>query len=240
MPRLPWASSALRKQRHLHLHILFVGDGPAQDGLVRAALAEAQAPLGLFQGASVETVAALDAAVERVGQRAADLVVVDLPHVGPRGPAAVSSLRRAAPDLPIVALVASRTHRRDAFGYGADECVAESELTTGVLVRSLAYAWTQRELARAQHRTLELGRSIRTARAMAHDLVTKINLVTGYGDLLVHRAAEGPVADLAREMVSAAQEATDVVLRLQKAIRLGETEGGDLTEKDQNQADRRQ
>ena len=67
--------------------------------------------------------------------------------------------------------------------------------------------------------------AILTARLVAHELNTKLQIVTGYGSLL-QRSVDAETRELLEQMVEAADEAGRIVARLQQIIRVTVTDAG--------------
>jgi PAS domain-containing protein len=65
--------------------------------------------------------------------------------------------------------------------------------------------------------------AILTARLVAHAVNTKLQIVTGYGSLL-QRTTEGETREMIEQMVEAAEEAGQIVARLQQIIRVAVTD----------------
>jgi PAS domain S-box-containing protein len=68
--------------------------------------------------------------------------------------------------------------------------------------------------------------AVLTARLVAHELNTKLQLVTGYGSLLQREAADPRMRELVDRMVDGAEEAATIVARLQQIIRVAVTDVG--------------
>ena len=96
-----------------------------------------------------------------------------------------------------------------------------------VLADHAAGAVEQTRLRAAAEANARLDGALKTARLAGHELNNKLALVSGYGDLLVHRMGPSEHAPTVRKMIEASDEAAQVLKRIQSIIRFEErTLGG--------------
>jgi GAF domain-containing protein len=138
-------------------------------------------------------------------------------------PSTLDPFRRAVAGEPIEELLSWRTPE----GLNQQLHVVASPIrdadgrTWGVVVvaRDLG---TVREVISAPAR---VEGAVLTARLVAHELNTKLQLVTGYGSML-QRSADPHTRELVERMVDGAEEAAAIVTRLQHIIRVTVTDAG--------------
>jgi CheY-like chemotaxis protein len=128
------------------LKLLVVDDNPHDVDLVRAQLADA----GGATAFEVEAVGRLGAAIERVGRKDVDVVLLDLALPDSNGTQGVVRLARDASEIPVVVLTGNDN---EALGLravqdGAQDYLVKGQVSGPVLQRSLRYAV---ERKRAEH-----------------------------------------------------------------------------------------
>jgi len=125
------------------LSVLVVEDNPVDAELVRALLQHhAVRPF------SVEVVERLDRAVERLGTRPPQVVLLDLTLPDARGLEALREIRTVRPDLPVVILsgTADEETAVQAVSEGAQDYLVKGRIDPDLLARSLRYAVERQRL----------------------------------------------------------------------------------------------
>jgi len=121
------------------VRILLVEDNPVDAMLVRRTLAhEATAPSGY----QLDHVGALEQALDRLGKKSHDVILLDLHLPDSHGVETVRRVREVEPDLPIVVLTVAGdgdTAVR-ALRAGAQDYLVKEEITDSVLCRAIRYA----------------------------------------------------------------------------------------------------
>jgi PAS domain-containing protein len=131
----------------------------------------------------------------------------------------VPAVERALRGEPTTALLCF--HGRDGESRWVSAQVAPIREPGGEVVAAVMVSRDITEMRDAIARDARLEGAVKTARLVAHELNNKLGIIAGYGELVAEHS-EGETALLARPMVTAASEASEIVERLQRLIRFEE------------------
>ncbi|MHC4415540.1 MAG: putative bifunctional diguanylate cyclase/phosphodiesterase [Planctomycetota bacterium] len=161
------------------INVLLVADDPGIARLVGETL-HAEAP-DRFRLSCVNT---LSAALERVGRRVVDALLLDVSQQGGQGLEMVAMLLRQAPDVPILVITALKdeAHARQAYEMVAQDCLLKEELTGRTLVRSLSYALGRHRL---QLKVNERTQALRDCESRLREIERELWHLASH-DLLTH------------------------------------------------------
>jgi signal transduction histidine kinase len=197
-----------------------------------------------FPPAELVRVATVAAAVEAVGARRYDAVLVDLALPDAHGVDAVTRVRAAAPDVPIVALAGSDDEAEPAHALqaGAQDCLPKSEVTPALLARALRCIVERRRADAAEQREQAAARSDevreRFLGLLSHDLRGPLNSIVMNIGLLVQRGAlEERQLKNADRITRSAERMTRMVADLTSFARARESRGLELQRRPGDLAD---
>jgi CheY-like chemotaxis protein len=189
--------------------VLLVEDHPGDVELIQEYLAATES------GLSVEVVASLSRARERLQTGGIDLVLLDLSLPDSMGLDTFSRVFEVIPDVPIVVLsgLADEAVATRAVQAGAQDYLVKGDVDERLILRTLRYAYerahTQRQLRTAQ-KMEEIGR---LAGGVAHDFNNMLGVILGYSDMLLAQAAPGSEAHTDLHEVKAAGQRAAALAR---------------------------
>jgi PAS domain S-box-containing protein len=128
------------------LHVLVVEDSPADVDLIREYMFDSG-----FISFQIDSAARLSEAITRLGRESFDLLLIDLGLPDSRGLNTFDSLRKAAPNTPIIILTGydDEGTAMTAVRNGAQDYLIKGEIIRNTLVRAAQYA-VERKRAEAE------------------------------------------------------------------------------------------
>ncbi len=210
------------------VELLIVEDNPDDARFVERLVAERRSAVAgeepLLEITAVDHVDRLGDAIERLGDRRPDVVLLDLMLPDSRGLETVERMVEATPSTPVVVLTGSDGARTgvEAVRLGAQDYLQKGSITGELLHRTLRYAIererNQRELRDRNARLELLNRIVR------RDIRNDVSMIVGWSDQLRERvgSADEPAVEAVLEAARNAVELTDTAAELIEALSIDE------------------
>lgn len=179
------------------IHILLVEDDPGDADLLQEILSEKSKPSFI-----VTEVDRLQAGLERLGQEAIDVILLDLSLPDSQGLETFTTIYAQAPNVPLVVLsgLDDESVAMKAVQAGAQDYLIKGEVDRNLLVRALRYAIERKRTENAlrqareelERRVAERTAELRQANAdleafahtVAHNLQNPLSIIVGYTNML--------------------------------------------------------
>lgn len=136
------------------VRVLLVEDNPVDATLVRRTLARAENQPSSFE---LDHASALEQALDWLGKKRHDVVLLDLNLPDSNGTETVRRVREVEPDLPIVVFTVAGDSDTavKALRAGAQDYLVKEEITDSVLLRAMRYAMERRHIHEEKRRLQE-------------------------------------------------------------------------------------
>jgi len=136
------------------VRVLLVEDNPVDATLVRRTLARAENQPSSFE---LDHASALEQALDWLGKKRHDVVLLDLNLPDSNGTETVRRVREVEPDLPIVVFTVAGDSDTavKALRAGAQDYLVKEEITDSVLLRAMRYAMERRRIHEEKRRLQE-------------------------------------------------------------------------------------
>jgi two-component system cell cycle response regulator len=175
------------------VRVLLVEDSPGDARLVREYLSAAGS-----SGFEITCVDRLRSALEHLGARPFDAVLLDLSLPDSSAPDTLPAVRAKAADVPIVVLTGLEDEAAglDAVRHGVQDFLVKGHIDANTLSRSIRYAIMRNRLESAlTERTAQLEEAVRLkdlfTDIIRHDLVEVLNIIKGAIERVVDNPADG-------------------------------------------------
>jgi DNA-binding response OmpR family regulator len=194
------------------LRILLVEDNPTDALLVREALAEAISPAFVVAHAEM-----LQCALDLLAKRPFDLVLLDLGLPDSQGLESLTSLRRLAPEVPVLVLTGldDEDVGLNAVHAGAQDYLVKGDLSEKSLPRIIRYSVERKRLEDLLRQAQRLDAIGQLAGGIAHDFNSLLTLINGHLSVITaDHALSSESAESAREIQTASGRAAELTRQL--------------------------